>query len=155
MVADDDPALAADMLAESLEIHASLGDRWRVASVAETIAEVIVAPRDALLAATMLGASAGLREHLGTPVPPAERAAYDRCLHTLREQLGPRGFRGAWRRGEPMQPDEGTRPAEPGSDREKSWPLRAAGSALSLDDELLGSHAEHLADCWLEDVGGN
>ena len=106
MVADDDPASAADMLAESLEIHASLGDRWRIASVVETIAELVVAPGDALLAATMLGASAGLREHLGTPVPPAERAAYDRCVRALREQLGPRGFRGAWRHGEPMQLDE-------------------------------------------------
>ena len=106
MMADDDPASAADMLAESLEIHASLGDRWRIASVVETIAEVVVAPGDARLAATMLGASAGLREHLGTPVPPAERAAYDRCVRALREQLGPPGFRGAWRHGEPMQLDE-------------------------------------------------
>ena len=105
MVADDDPASAADMLAESLAIHASLGDRWRIASVVETIAGVVVAPGDALLAATMLGACAGLREQLGTPVPPAERVAYDRCLRALREQLGP-SFRGAWRRGEPMQLDD-------------------------------------------------
>lgn len=102
IVADDDPAATTDMLAESLEIHVGLGDRWRMASVVETIAELVVAPADPPLAATLLGATAGLRNGLGTPIPSAERLAHDRCVRMLREALGPGRFRSAWQQGELM-----------------------------------------------------
>lgn len=103
IVADDDPAVTTDMLAESLEIHVGLGDRWRMASVVETITELVVAPGDPSLAAILLGATAALRKELGTPIPPAERPAYDRCVRTLREELGPGRFRGSWQQGELLQ----------------------------------------------------
>ncbi|MCW2931886.1 MAG: gvpC [Actinomycetia bacterium] len=110
IIADDDSETAADMLAESLEIHASLGDRWRVASVAEAIA--VLAARPALAGAVgpaaataLLGGAAALRESLGTPVPPAERTARDRCVRSLREQLG-RRFQGTWDRGHTMTLEE-------------------------------------------------
>jgi predicted ATPase/DNA-binding NarL/FixJ family response regulator len=106
MVAGDDQAVAADMLGESLEIHGRLGDRWRIASVVETIAELVVAQADASLAATLVGAAAQLRQVLGAPVPPAERAGYDRCVRALRETLGPHRFRTAMRQGERMRLDE-------------------------------------------------
>jgi DNA-binding CsgD family transcriptional regulator len=110
IIADDDPETAADMLAESLEIHASLGDRWRVASVTEAIAALAARPDLAgaagpTIATTLLGGAAALRESLGTPVPPAERTARDRCLRSLREQLG-RGFAGTWDRGQVMTVEE-------------------------------------------------
>lgn len=105
IVADDDPAATTDMLAESLEIHVGLGDRWRMASVVETIAELVVAAVDPSLAVTLLGATAALRKGLGTPIPPAERPACDRCVRMLREAMGPYPgrFRGAWQQGELMQ----------------------------------------------------
>ncbi len=110
IIADDDPETAADMLAESLEIHASLGDRWRVASVTEAIAGLAARPDLAgaagpTIATTLLGGAAALRESLGTPVPPAERTARDRCVRSLREQLG-RGFPATWDRGQVMTLDE-------------------------------------------------
>jgi predicted ATPase/DNA-binding CsgD family transcriptional regulator len=110
IIADDDPQTAADMLAESLEIHASLGDRWRVASVAEAIAGLAAHPAlagaaDPAVATALLGGAAALRESLGTPVPPAERAARGRCVRSLREQLG-RRFQGTWDRGQLMTVDE-------------------------------------------------
>jgi DNA-binding NarL/FixJ family response regulator len=55
-----------------------------------------------VLAATLLGGAAGLRQVLGTPVPPAERAARDRSTRAIRESLGAAGFRAAWQRGETM-----------------------------------------------------
>jgi predicted ATPase/DNA-binding CsgD family transcriptional regulator len=103
IIADDDPAATTDMLAESLEIHVGLGDRWRMASVVETTAELVVAPTDPPLAAMLLGATAGLRNGLGTPIPPAERPAHDRCVRMLREAMGPGRFRSAWQQGELMQ----------------------------------------------------
>jgi predicted ATPase/DNA-binding NarL/FixJ family response regulator len=106
IIADEDLEAAADMLAESLEIHLSLGDRWRAASVVETIAALVVCQQDPYLAATMLGAMAALRKAMRTPVPPAERPGYDRCLRGLRESLGASRFRSAWLRGEPMSLDD-------------------------------------------------
>ena len=106
IIADDDVEAAADMLAESLEIHLSLGDRWRVASVVETIAALVVCQQDPYVAVTMLGAMAGLRKALRTPVPPAERPGYDKCLRGLRQSLGAGRFRSAWLLGEPMPLDE-------------------------------------------------
>jgi predicted ATPase/DNA-binding CsgD family transcriptional regulator len=116
IIVDDDPVTAADMLAESLDIHAGLGDRWRIASVAETIAGLTASASGpgaaspasagvAAMAATLLGATAALRKSLGTPVPPAERPAYDSCVRRLRDQLGSPGFRRAWERGELMELD--------------------------------------------------
>jgi predicted ATPase/DNA-binding CsgD family transcriptional regulator len=106
IVAQDDTGTAADMLAESLETHADLGDRWRVASVVETIAEIVIAPADGSLAATLLGASTALRQGLGTPVPLAERPARDACEAMLRASLGQPRFRAAWQRGLTMPSDE-------------------------------------------------
>lgn len=109
IAADDDPAAAGDMLAESLELHASLGDRWRIASVVEAIAELAALPSgpgDPVLAATLIGGTLALRQSLGAPLPPAERPAYDRCIRMLRERLGAPGFHGACQRGTQMEMDE-------------------------------------------------
>jgi len=110
IISDDDPLTAADMLAESMEIHASLGDRWRVASVAEAIAGLAAHPGlagsvDPAVAASLLGGAAALRESLGTPVPPAERSARTRCVRSMRDQLG-RRFQGTWDRGHMMTLEE-------------------------------------------------
>jgi DNA-binding CsgD family transcriptional regulator len=104
IIADDDRQTAAEMLAESLGIHAALGDRWRIASVIETIAALAAASGQVSAgdAAALLGGASALRNELGTPVPPAERAARDRCARTLRDRLGTRDFRAAWRRDESL-----------------------------------------------------
>jgi predicted ATPase/DNA-binding CsgD family transcriptional regulator len=109
IISDDDPATAGDMLAESLEIHARLGDRWRIASVVEAIAELAASssgPGDPQMAAALAGGASALRRSLGAPLPPAERPAYDRCLHLLRDRLGARGFHRAWQQGEQLEMDE-------------------------------------------------
>jgi predicted ATPase/DNA-binding CsgD family transcriptional regulator len=158
IVAEDDPATAADMLRESLEIHASLGDRWRIASVVETIAglaaasgQAVPGSADPAVGATLLGAAAALRESVGTPVPPAERAAYDRSVRLLRDRLGARGFHGAWQRGQPMElgelidlalqvcralqdgslPDQAAVPEEGGADAVQASAAQAAGYGLT------------------------
>ncbi len=134
-IADDDLEAAADMLAESLEIHLSLGDRWRVASVVETIAALVVAQPDPSLAAAVLGAADSLRKAMGTPVPAAERPGYDRCVRGLRESLGASRFRSAWLLG-------GRMPAEEVADA-CLRAIRAAGGGpdrARLPAGLAGSH---------------
>ncbi|MGH9072687.1 MAG: LuxR C-terminal-related transcriptional regulator [Acidimicrobiales bacterium] len=89
---------AAAWLAEALSTHLHLGDRWRVASVLETIAGAVLAGRDPEEAARLLGAAEALREALGTPLPLAERPDHDRAVSALRGSLGD-GFAPAWARG--------------------------------------------------------
>jgi DNA-binding CsgD family transcriptional regulator len=98
--AGDDLAGAAVMLRESLHIHLRLGDRWRLASVVESIAELLAVPDDAAAAAALLGGSHALRRSMRAPVPPAERPALEACLRRLRESLGSAAFAQAWSRGE-------------------------------------------------------
>jgi len=89
---------AATMLAESLMIHVQLGDRWRAASVLETIAGRCAgsAPADA---ARLLAASHQLRQVLTAPVPPAERPAHDAALASAQAALGAAGFAQRWAEG--------------------------------------------------------
>jgi hypothetical protein len=73
--AGDDLAGAAVMLRESLHIHLRLGDRWRLASVVESIAELLAVPDDAAAAAALLGGSHALRRSMGARRcrPPSAR----------------------------------------------------------------------------------
>ncbi|GIH39527.1 LuxR family transcriptional regulator [Microbispora corallina] len=96
----------AGMLRESLATHLALGDRWRVASVVESIAEIVTTPVAPRRAAALLGAADALRRTLGAPVPPAERPALTACVETLHAALGARAFADAWRGGETMTLDE-------------------------------------------------
>jgi DNA-binding CsgD family transcriptional regulator/tetratricopeptide (TPR) repeat protein len=97
VIAGGDPE-AAPMLAESLTIHVQLGDRWRAASVLETIAGRCAgsAPADA---ARLLAASHRLRQTLTAPVPPAERPAHDAALASAQATLGAAEFAQSWDEG--------------------------------------------------------
>jgi len=122
LMAGSDP-LAAPMLAESLTIHVQLGDRWRAASVLETIAGRCAgsAPADA---ARLLAASHRLREALTTPVPPAERPAHDAALASAQAALGPAAFAQCWEEGLSLPLDAAVQLA-----RQAAEELRAGGSA--------------------------
>lgn len=101
--AGDDLAGAAALLHESLDIQLRLGDRWRLASVVESVAELLAVAGDtAATAAALLGGSHALRQSIGAPVPPAERPGLQACLRRLRESLEPPAFRRAWERGQAM-----------------------------------------------------
>jgi DNA-binding NarL/FixJ family response regulator len=51
------------------------------------------------VAAWLFGAAEALREMIGSPVPPAERAAYERDRATLRAALGAQALAAAWAEG--------------------------------------------------------
>lgn len=98
VIADSSDPEAATMLVESLTMHVQLGDRWRAASVLETIAGRCAssAPADA---ARLLAASHRLRQALTAPVPPAERPAHDAALASSQAALGAAGFAQRWDEG--------------------------------------------------------
>ena len=57
---------------------------------------------EATLAARLLGAAAAAREGLDTPLPPPDRAAYERTLADARAALGGGAFAAAWATGQAM-----------------------------------------------------
>nr|MBA2714316.1 tetratricopeptide repeat protein [Rubrobacteraceae bacterium] len=83
---------SARLLRESLAIHKDLGDKGRAASVLEAIAETAGARENFGLSARLFGAADVLRETIGAPVPPCERAEYDRATASIRASVGDEEF---------------------------------------------------------------
>jgi predicted ATPase/DNA-binding CsgD family transcriptional regulator len=100
-IAADSGADGGEMLRESLRTHFQLGDRWRIASVIETIAGTLAGPEPAT-AATLLGASDVLRRELDAPVPPAECPAVESALAAAEQALEPGLFKMNWAVGQAM-----------------------------------------------------
>ena len=87
---DHERAMA--LLMESLRVHRDLGDRWRAASVLEGLAGSARMRGQPERAARLLGAAEAVREAIGTPVPPCERADHDRNVSALRAAMGKKAF---------------------------------------------------------------
>ena len=129
---------APSLLAESLDGHVHLGDRWRVASVLETIAAGAIAANEVVAAAQLLGASDALRRHLGAPVPPAERPAVERTRLAAEESLGPIEFADRWEEGRAMSLAEAAETARQTTARCTAPPASTgqAGTYQLTDREL-------------------
>jgi predicted ATPase/class 3 adenylate cyclase len=63
--------------------------RWfiRIPECLEGLGKIAVAEKDYERAARLFGASAAMREKMGTPIPPALRGDYDSHVRTLREKF--------------------------------------------------------------------
>jgi tetratricopeptide (TPR) repeat protein len=73
----------------------------------EKIAGLAVARGRGRRAARLLGAADALRESVGEPLPPADRADYyERQLLTVRSQLSEEVFAAAWEQGRALTPEQ-------------------------------------------------
>lgn len=90
------------MLRESLELHYELQDRWRVASVLESLAAIAFEREKPERSARLLGAAEALRAAVGTPLPPVDHEDLDRYLKMARATLGEEKFTTLWREGQTM-----------------------------------------------------
>ncbi len=122
-----DNAAARALYEESLMLTMELGNKLIVASCLEGLAGVILAQGGvgtrfiaSAWATRLWGAAAALREAIGAPLPPVERADYERLVASARVQLGEKAFAVAWAEGRTMTPEQAfaargpvTIPAEP------------------------------------------
>lgn len=84
--AHGDRTEAVTLLRHSLAVHQELGDRWRTASVLDALAGLHADPADS---ARLLAAAARLREMIGTPLPPCDRADHERRTRAVSAALSP------------------------------------------------------------------
>jgi predicted ATPase/DNA-binding SARP family transcriptional activator len=94
-----DEARAAARFEESLMIFREVGEKLGIAGCLEGFAGLAESAGQPQRAAQLFGAAASLRDSLGAPVPPAERADYDRRVAATRAALGEQSFAAAWAAG--------------------------------------------------------
>ncbi len=94
-----DPARAAELLTESLILHRAQGSKSGIAGCLEGLARLAPRPEQA---ARLYGAAAALREAIGAPLLPSDRADYERSVAAVRAALVDGAFQAAWNEGQTM-----------------------------------------------------
>jgi hypothetical protein len=101
-----DVARAAALDAEALEVRRDLSDRLSMAHSLDSIAATVSRAGFAEAGARLYGASERLREELGAPLPPSERARYETGLAMTRSAVGDEAYERAWAAGRALSLDE-------------------------------------------------
>jgi DNA-binding SARP family transcriptional activator/predicted ATPase len=89
---------ASELLIEGLDLFRALGHKLGIAEAIEELGAVSAVQGDGLRAAMLFSTAHALREAMGAPLPPVDRAAYDSVLAACRAQLGEAAFAEAWAR---------------------------------------------------------
>jgi len=97
-----DLAAARTLYEESLTLVRERNYKVLLPSCLEELAAVVAAQGDPVWAARLWGAAESLREIMGAPIPPSERAAYVRSVAAAHTQLGEQAFAAAWSEGQTM-----------------------------------------------------
>ncbi len=101
-LAESDGARAALLYEEGL-VRAQEGSYlWLIAPCLEGVASVAAVREEFVRAAQLWGMAAVLRESIGTPLPPMERADYERWVTSTRQALEEQTFATAWAAGRSM-----------------------------------------------------
>jgi predicted ATPase len=117
-LAQNDPCAARAVFAESIAIRRARCDRLGIAECLEGLASAAVATGQHEAAAQMLGAAGAIREALGTPLPPVDRADSARLAAAITAALG----------------------------EERAARAEAAGRAMTLDDAVCAALAQASPD---------
>ncbi len=99
-------AVARALSEESLAIAKEIGDRELLASGLEGLASVVAAQGEPAWAARLWGSAEALREAIGAPLQPIERADYDHAVAVVRDNLDPEAFVSAWAEGRAMTAEQ-------------------------------------------------
>jgi ATP/maltotriose-dependent transcriptional regulator MalT len=105
-VAQDDPTTARRHYQEALTILHEIGSQAFLAACLEGLATLSAGQGTPRQAARLWGAAEVLREVMGTPLHPVDRAAYEQVRAQARAMLGEAAFRAAWAEGRMMTPEQ-------------------------------------------------
>ena len=94
-----DHAFARSLYEESLAIAKDIGDKELIASGLEGMASVVAGQGEPAWAARLWGTAEALREAIGAPLQPIERADYEHAVAVVRDHLGEVAFVSAWAEG--------------------------------------------------------
>jgi tetratricopeptide (TPR) repeat protein len=94
-----DRARAMALLTESLTLFYKLDIQWGIPLCLEALAELAIARGDDRAAARLLGAARVLREEIGAPLSPVDRADVDAMVTRLRQRLAPEVLAATWEAG--------------------------------------------------------
>lgn len=97
---------AVSHLRESLTLFQEVDDRGGIAMCLEGAAALLAAAGQPGTAARLLGAAEALRERLGVPLLPTDRADYDHAVEQAQAGMDEQSFRSAWAAGRLLTPDE-------------------------------------------------
>ena len=87
---------ASELVMEGLELFRGLGHKLGIAEALEELGTVSAVQGDGTQAAMLLGTAHALREGIGAPLPPVDRAGHDSTVAACRAQLGETAFAEAW-----------------------------------------------------------
>jgi len=91
---------------ESLVIARDVGKREIIATDLEGLADIVAAQGEPVWAARLWGTAESLRAAIGVPLPPVERAEYERSVAAVRTRLGENTFATRWAEGRSMTPEQ-------------------------------------------------
>ena len=101
-----DLSAARSSYQESLALTEVLGEKLIASFDLEGLAVVAASQGELRWAAQLWGAAEALREASAIPLPPVDRAAYERAVQSARAQLGAPAFAAAWQEGRTMTPGQ-------------------------------------------------
>ncbi len=110
-------ARALPLLREALDCDRETGNRWYLAEALEAVAATAARLGEPDRAARLWGAAAALREVIGAPVPPPDRAGHDEAVAGVRALLGDDAFAAAVAAGRALAPEEAAAAAATVGDR--------------------------------------
>jgi predicted ATPase/tetratricopeptide (TPR) repeat protein len=103
---EGDAVRADQRYAASLRLWRELSDRPGIASCLDGWAEVALAQDRPTRVARLCAAAAALRDAIGAPLWPVERARYDRTVAAARAQLDEGAFAAAWEEGRALSMED-------------------------------------------------
>ena len=101
-----DDACARVFYDESLAMAKEIGDQELIASGLAGLARVVAVQGELAWAVRLWGSAEALREALGAPLQPIERADYDHAVAAVRDHLGESAFVAAWAQGRTMTAEQ-------------------------------------------------
>jgi predicted ATPase/DNA-binding CsgD family transcriptional regulator len=136
---------ARDLYEESL-VLARVGQKLNIASGLEGLASVVAFQGEPAWAARLWGAAAALRDSMGAPIAPIERAAYEQAVAAARVDLGEKAFATAWAEGRTLSSEQALAAQRPSPTPPTTSPVTYPGGLTAREVEVLRLVARGLTD---------